>query len=593
MTSTGHNGRPDGGNIGTERPLAARAARWAGEFPQHPAYTFVDYSTDQAGVHHTLTWESVHRRACAVAARVRHVVAPGERAAILTPQGLDYVVAMLGTMYAGVIAVPVSSPDLPGHTERLRATFADCDPQCVLTNTAALQRVSRFLHEQPVPAVKEVIAVDEVDGTLADSWPGELPPTDAIAYLQYTSGSTRSPAGVEITHANMAANARQVEAAFIDGEPTLVSWLPLFHDMGLILTIALPLLYGNQAVFTDPMAFIMTPARWLRLLGEHSGVITAAPNFAYDYCVSRVPDRDKRGLDLSGVRVCVNAAEPVRAATVERFNAAFGDCGLAPEAHSTAYGLAEATVYVSAESPRHRSVVTAFDRDALAAGHAQPAAADDERASRLVSCGTPSGQRVAIVDPQTGVPLPAGQVGEIWVHGPNVARAYWRQPQRSAEVFAATMAQPGADAPAGPWLRTGDLGVEHEGALYVTGRLKDLVIVDGRNHYPQDIEATAQAAHTALRRDHLAAFAVPGEGGEGVVVVGERSTRLSATECDPVDVAVSVRRAVASQHDLRLYDFVLVEPASVPRTSSGKVARRACRQLYLDGKFDGPAGRQA
>lgn len=556
--------------------LIAQVARWAREIPQAPAYTFVDHLG--GGGRHTLTWGHADLRARALAVRLRELGGPGDRVAVLVPQGLDYVVAMLGAMYARLVAVPLFAPGLPGHGDRLAGAYADADPLIVLTTTPALPGVADFL--ATVQAPKHVLAVDTVSALLADEWEPEPAAPGDLAYLQYTSGSTREPAGVEITHGNLTANATQLWEAFEARPRTSVAalWLPLFHDMGLVATVAMPMMGGNHAVFMDPVAFVMRPVRWLRLLSEFGDVFTAGPNFAYEYTAARVTPEEKAGLDLSGVSVMLNGAEPVRPGAIEAFDAAFAGCGLRPEAHTPAYGLAEATVFVTATGRDERPVVTAFDRDALRDGHAVPAGT--AAGSILVSAGRPHGQRVRVTG-RSGRALPDGTVGEIWVQGPNVARAYWRDPARTAETFGAVLDGAVLDGAGGPWLRTGDLGVLHDGRLYVTGRIKDLVIVDGRNHYPQDIEATVQEAHPAVRRDRVAAFSVPGEETERLVVVAERSRQGQAA--DAGEVGRAVRAAVRGQHGLAVHDFVLTAAGAVPRTSSGKIARRACLRAYLEG----------
>ncbi|MFI6482421.1 fatty acyl-AMP ligase [Nonomuraea sp. NPDC050663] len=553
--------------------LLARVAQWAREIPDAPAYTFVDHLGD--GARHTLTWRQADLKARALAVRLGEVAGPGDRVALLVPQGLSYVVAMLGTLYAGLVAVPLFSPDLPGHASRLEHAFADAAPTVVATTRATLPLITGFGGTGFGGTGFEgtVVLVDAVSDLLADEFAGlpDLDPDD-LAYLQYTSGSTRSPAGVEITHGNVSANAAQLYSAF-RGTPrtsTAALWLPLFHDMGLIATIMAPIVGGNHVAFMDPVAFVMKPSRWFELLASFDDVFTGGPNFAYEYCLARCTDDELAGLDLSGVQVMLNGAEPVRPATVERFNARFAPYGLRPEAHTPAYGLAEATVFVTATGRDEPARFTSFRRDSLNAGRAVPHAGDGP-ASTLVSCGRPYGQEIRIV--ADAGPLPEGHVGEIWVKGPNVARAYWRDPERTARVF--------ADG----WLRTGDLGVVHDGELYVTGRLKDLVIVDGRNHYPQDIETTVQEADEAIRRDHVAAFAVPGDDTERLVVVAERSRRGAGTPAPEVERRV--RAAVAGGHNLAVHDFVLVEAGEVPRTSSGKIARRACREAYLAGALAG------
>jgi long chain fatty acid CoA FadD26 len=390
---------------------------------------------------------------------------------------------------------------------------------------------------------------------------------------------------VEITHANVVANARQALVAYgAHAHPvTCVGWLPLYHDMGLVLSVAAPVVRGLLSVLMDPVAFLHEPVRWLRLLATHQRALSAAPNFAYDYCASTVTEAQKAGLRLEGVFALINGSEPVRAGTADRFHAAFAAQGLVPETHCPSYGLAEATVFVSAARPGEPLRGFALDRDALATGKALPARPDDPRAVLLAGCGSPAGQRVRIADPVSRVALGEGEVGEIWVQGPNVGRGYRNQERQSQGVFGAVL----ADATTGPgaWLRTGDLGTVLDGQLIVTGRLKDLIVVDGRNHYPQDVEATVQDAHPAVRRDRLAAFGVPGGSGERVAVVAEHVRTVPLADIDIPALVRTVRAAVSAQHGLRLSDVLLVPPGTVPRTSSGKVSRALTRERYLAGAY--------
>ncbi len=566
-------------------PLIESVTRWARERPDAPAYTFVDYGTDRAGRRTSLTWAQTHERAIATAARLRRSAAPGERVALLLPQGLEYLTAMLGALYARLIAVPLFSPAHPGQSERLLGAYTDADPAVVVTTSAALPDVRRFLDIPGVAQPRDVVVADEIEPAV---WTPEPVDPDEIAYLQYTSGSTRDPAGVQVTHRNISVNAHQLWAHFGvgPGRPVvMVSWLPLFHDMGLISTLVAPIAYGFQAEFTDPVSFIRNPVRWLTLITRHrdAEVLTAAPNFAYEYCLSR--PRDLGELDLRGLRWCLNGAEPVRRRTMDRFSAAFAAAGLRLEAQTPCYGLAEATVFVTAVHGDTPPKTVRADPASLYEGALRSCAPDAARAVELVSCGTPTGQYVAVVDPLTCREAPDDRIGEIWVHGPNVALGYWRKPLHGRETFGGELVAPAAGVPAGPWLRTGDLGVVHAGELYVTGRMKDLIIVDGRNHFPQDIETTVQEAHHAVRADHVAAFAVDGPETERLVVVAERSRRVSSAELDPAEVVRVVRAAVVLAHELQLHELVVVRPGGVPRTSSGKVARSACRQRYLAGEL--------
>lgn len=568
-------------------PLVGRLATWAHRRPADTAYTFVDFAADPEGVPRDLSWGELHRRATVLAGRLRRVSAQGDRVAVLAPSGPEYVVALFACWYAGTVAVPLFPPDLPRHGERLASSYVDCAPRCVVTTSAAADRVKEFIEARPGrPAL--ILADD--DGAAAEPFTRSAASRDDVAYLQYTSGSTRTPAGVVISYGNLAANVRQLWTAFAEGRGavTAVNWLPLFHDMGLLATVAVPLLHGTRSVFFDPVAFLMRPERWLRLLSTAGTAYTAAPNFAYDYCVRRIAPAARAGFDLSRVFVWLNGAEPVRAGTVAAFADAFAGSGVDRSAICAAYGLAEATVFVAGDPPERPPTVTRFDRVALAAGTAR-VARDGAATSELVSCGRPVGQRVAIVDPDRRVRLPDGEVGEIWVYGANTARRYWRQPELTAEVFGAMLTGSGG-LPIGPWMRTGDLGVVYEGELYITGRRKDLIIVAGRNHYPQDIEATAAAAAPQVADGHVVAFAVSHFGGpdgavEKAVVVAERARSAPPGDQRPDEAARDVRAAVWAAHDLALHDVLLIEPGGLPRTSSGKLTRNLARERYLAGGF--------
>ncbi|MPY43093.1 fatty acyl-AMP ligase, partial [Streptomyces phyllanthi] len=564
---------------------------WSRQQPLQRALTHVGFpAPDSPGVHRTLGWRALDARARAVAHHLATVTSPGDRAALVLPQGLDYVAAFLGCLYARVIAVPLFGPQLRGHDGRLAAVLADCEPACLLADTATADPVRDFVRGQGLPK-PPVVAVDQLPVRRpGPDDPGPLPGDaspgpDDIAYLQYTSGSTRTPAGVMISHANVVANAHQAIEAFI-ADPrtaTTVGWLPLFHDMGLVLSIAAPVVGGFPSVLMDPVAFLEDPSRWLRLLGGYDGTVSAAPNFAYDYCVARTDPALAEELNLERVRVLINGSEPVRPGTVDRFQSAFGPAGLDPVAHCPAYGLAEATVFVTADRRTAPPTRLACDPDALAAGRIEES--QDPGAAVLVSCGAPVGQEVRITGPD-GSERPEGHIGEIRLRGPNVGLGYWK---RDADD---TFGDPEG------WLRTGDLGALHEGRLLVTGRLKDVLVVDGRNHYPQDIEETVQTALPLVRRDRLAAFGVsrPDDAdgtdgaGEELVVVAEHRRGAHLTPGDRRDAEATVRSAVSARHGLRLGTLLLVPPGTVPRTSSGKVSRAASRARFLDGGFDGGPG---
>ncbi|AUI59509.1 fatty acyl-AMP ligase [Amycolatopsis sp. BJA-103] len=549
---------------------------WARRLGDEIAVTYLDHRAGADGRAISLSWRELDDRVDVLATRLAVFAAPGERAAILARQSADYVVAFLGAIRAGLVAVPLFAPDLPGHAGRLAAVLADCAPRIVLTTADGIDDVSGFLSSTDIerPAV---LAVDTPSPVAAGerSWP--RPEPDGLAYLQYTSGSTRTPAGVMLTHRNALTNARQACDAYAieTGTTSTVSWLPLFHDMGLILGIGAPMAAGAASVLMDPLAFLERPSRWLRALTASPGAISAAPNFAYAYSASRVTEDEKSYLELSRVVSLINGSEPVLPATIAKFHDAFEDCGLRPEVHRSSYGLAEATVLVAVTEAGKAPRQVTFDRERLAAGIAIPAA-PGAASTTLVSCGFPAGQRVRIADPVTGALVEPGRVGEIQVNGPNIGAGYWGRPGESAVVFGLPPIDPESGA---GWLATGDLGVRHGGELFMTGRLKDLVIVDGRNHYPQDLEQTVET-HPAVRPHSAAVFAIEHGDGEAAVVVVERAKAIDA------DVAVAageIRRAVAAAHGLRPHDVVFLAPGEVPRTSSGKISRALCRKSYLDG----------
>ncbi|MEV7098366.1 fatty acyl-AMP ligase [Amycolatopsis sp. NPDC051045] len=512
-----------------------------------PLFTHQDHTR---AAEHTLTWTEFTTRVRVVAGELRRVAGPGERVAILAGQELAYPLAFFGALAAGLVAVPLMVPSNAAQTGRLTGVLADSGARVWLTSSAAAERL---------PAHEHVVVVDELTGPGADPVP--VPP-ESPAYLQYTSGSTREPAGAVIPHRAIVAACWQGSRAYaVDEGTTCAGWIPFFHDMGLIQLLCLPVFAGARSVFMAPAEFVHRPSRWLRQIAEHPAVFTAAPNFAYDLAADAGTGED---LDLSDVRVALNGSEPVRPRTIERFQEVFGRHGFRREAHRPSYGLAEATVYVASageEGPRG----AVFDREALAQGRA----VETDGGQELVSVGRAVGQLVRIV--RDGQEQPEGVVGEIWVHGPNVANGYWGR--GDATAFGAELDGLGG------WLRTGDLGVVHRGDLYVTGRLKDLIVIDGRNFHPQDIEAAAGEAHPAVRRDRVAAFGVTDDEGEGAVVVAECARGADA---DAREVTRAVLRAVSREHGLTLRAVRLVPSGGLPRTSSGKVARSAAKARYGD-----------
>jgi len=550
------------------------------------AYTFVDYDVDPTGFAESLNWAQLYNRVRVVADELRRHCAVNDRAAILAPQGLDYIVGLLGALEAGLTAVPLSVPMFGAHDERTTAVLRDCTPTIVLTTSSAVDAVVPAL--SGVPGSPQVIEVDALD------LDAPAPPDPAqrrlakIAFLQYTSGSTRTPAGVMVTHENLAANLAQICADYFEdtgGKPmpgtTVVSWLPFYHDMGLILGVFGPIAYGFPAVLTSPLAFLQKPARWLQLVARSSRPVTPAPNFAYELAVRRTSDEDMAGLDLGHVFSFVTGAERIQASTIRRFTDRFARFNLPETAIRSAYGLAEATVYVSSALPARVLPIVRFDYEKLAASYAKRCA--EGAGVQLIGHGKSRSCTFLIVDPETRTENPSNKVGEVWVHGDNVSAGYWRNPQATERTFGATLVDPSPGTPEGPWLRTGDLGVVSEGEFFIIGRIKDLLIVDGRNHYPDDIEATVQE----ISGGRVAAISVVDDNSEQLVTIVEFKNRGGADEAQ--DRILTVKReltsAISRSHGVRVSDVVMVPPGSIPITTSGKIRRSSCIELYLRDEF--------
>ncbi|MDT5239974.1 MAG: long-chain fatty acid adenylase/transferase FadD26 [Mycobacterium sp.] len=572
-----------------EPSIPAVLAERARQQPDDIAYTFIDYEVDPEGFTESLTWYQVHQRARVVAEELLRCGSAGDRAVILAPQSLDYIVAFLGAIQAGFIAVPLSVPQFGTYDERVSAAQRDCSPVAVLTTSAVVDDIRKFAQAQPSQRAPRVIEIDALDFDSPRTLDANVGPLPKSAYLQYTSGSTRQPAGVVVTHMNVIANLEQLMADYFEDygkvppqDTTIVSWLPFYHDMGLIVGVFIPMVAGRPAVLMSPVSFMQKPARWMQLLGANTSTFTAAPNFAFELAVRRTSDEDMAGLDLGGVVTMINGAERIHGATVRRFNERFAQFNLPDTAMRPSFGMAEATVYVVSSVGGRPPVTVRFDYEKLAAGLAKRC--ENEGGSELVSCGPPRSTTVRIVDPETGIENPAGKAGEIWLHGDHVAMGYWRNPQQTERTFGGRLVDPSPDTPQGPWLRTGDLGVMSEGELFIIGRIKDLLIVDGRNIYPDDIEATIQE----ITGGRVAAISIPDDHGEQLVAIVELKTRDGYDE-EALDRLRTVKRqvtsAISKSHSLLVADLVLVPPGSIPITTSGKVRRFACAERYRLDEF--------
>jgi fatty acid CoA ligase FadD28 len=557
--------------------------------PDDTAFTFIDYEQDWAGVAESLTWSQVYRRTLNVARELRHCGSTGDRAVILAPQGFDYIVAFFGALQAGQIAVPLSVPLGGVSDERVSSVLRDASPSIILTTSPVAGVVAEYVKSESGASAASVVEVDllGLDAPTGSGVGGEN--HSSTAYLQYTSGSTRQPAGVMISYTNMLANFEQLTSAYFahygkvpPPDTTIVSWLPFYHDMGLGLGVFLPVLSGVRAVLMSPVAFLQRPARWMQLAASNSHAYSAGPNFALELAVRKTSDEDMAGLDLSDVLAIVTGSERVHPATLRRFAQRFARFNLREAVIRPSYGLAEATVYVSARTAVQPPAIVRFDSEKLTAGNAERC--EGGAGTPLISYGVPQSPMVRIVDPDTRIECPAGTVGEIWVHGENVAMGYWRKPHETESTFGGRLVAPSAGTPEGPWLRTGDSGFIFDDELFIIGRIKDLLIVYGRNHAPDDIEATIQE----ITRGRCAAIAVPDQGTEQLVVIIEVKKRGDSDEEVMQKFGVTKRdvtSAISNSHGLGVADLVVVAPGSIPITTSGKVRRAACVEQYRHGQF--------
>ncbi len=499
--------------------------------------------------------------------------ARGGAVALLYPSGLDFIAALFGCFYAGATAVPALPPRADRSIERLTAILDDSGPIVALTTEAlraATESTWKADGKRP-----PLVATDEMFSEGDFEWAPRRPAKDAPAILQYTSGSTGSPRGAVLSHGNILHNQELIRDRFEHGDDTvMVTWLPMFHDMGLIGKTIQPVFLGRPCVLMSPGAFLQKPWRWLNAISRYGGTTSGGPNFAYDLCVDRVPEPERTGLSLDTWQVAFNGSEPVRASTLERFTRAYAPHGFRPEAFYPCYGLAEATLLVAGGKKSDPPVVST-------APDSESGDSDDSAGARLlVGCGRAEPeQQIRIVDPDGGSILSEREVGEIWIAGPSVASGYWNRPLESEATFGGRL-----PAMKERFLRTGDLGFIADGELYVTGRLKEVLIVRGRNHYPQDIEQTAEASHPALRPGCGAAFLAGENGSERLVLVQELQKKYLR---DPPlkEIARCLREAVALEHGLQLAVVVLLKTGTLPKTSSGKIQRRLCRARYLEGRL--------
>lgn len=549
--------------------------------PSLQAYTFLKSGETES---QKWTYEELHSRSQAIAASLQSLNAFGERALLLYQPGLDFIAAFLGCLYAGTIAVPAYPPRRNRNLSRLQAIATDAKAKIVLTSSSLLESLYNASEQQGLGiGGLHWLATDKVGCNQVSKWCKPIVKSDDIAFLQYTSGSTGAPKGVMISHGNLLHNLALIHKCF-EHTPNSqgVIWLPPYHDMGLIGGILQPIYGGFPVTLMPSVAFLQKPIRWLQAISRYKATTSGGPNFAYEFCVNQIKPQQLASLDLSSWEVAFTGAEPIRTETLEKFARIFAPCGFRKEAFYPCYGMAETTLIVSGGEKKALPITYKLEDVALEQNRIVKVNDTREDSREIVSCGRIAEElSVIIVNPESLTCCSSEQVGEIWVSGGSVAQGYWNLIEETQKTFHAYLADTGK----GPFLRTGDLGFLQDGELYVTGRLKDVIIIRGQNHYPQDIELTVEKSHPALRSSCGAAFAIDFNNSEQLVIVQEVE-RSYLRKLNTQEVVGNIQQAVVSQHGLQLFSVVLVKTASIPKTSSGKIRRRACRDAFLAGELD-------
>lgn len=537
-----------------------------------------------------LTYAELDREARAIGARLQSLGACRERALLLYLPGLEFITGFFGCLYAGVVAVPLYPPHptrLDRTIPRLRAIVNDTQPVAMLTSSALLSLAESLFARAPDLQALSRLATDTIDSSVAQNWHPPALDSTSLAFLQYTSGSTAAPRGVMLTHGNLLHNLAWIQHCFEHtGESRGVIWLPPYHDMGLIGGIFQPFYAGFPVTLMSPVSFLQRPLRWLQTISRTRGTTSGGPPFAFDLCVRKITAEQRATLDLSSWDVAFTGAEAIRSETLERFSSAFAPCGFRREAFYPCYGLAEATLIVSGGLKASPPVVFSVQSAALEQNRVVAASRGEKVVHTLVGCGQSlEDQQITIVHPETFTRCLPHEVGEIWIAGPSVSQGYWSRPEETKRTFQAYLAVTGE----GPFLRTGDLGFLKDGELFITGRLKDLIIIAGHNHYPQDIELTVEQSHPSLRPACCAAFSVDVAGEERLVILAEVQRHRQPERNQLLyikEVIQAIRQAVAESHELGVYTVSLLKPGSIPKTSSGKIQRHTCRTNFLTGRLD-------
>jgi acyl-CoA synthetase (AMP-forming)/AMP-acid ligase II/acyl carrier protein len=524
----------------------------------------------------TLTYQELDHHSRAIASQLQILGLSGERALLLYPPGIDYLPAFFGCLYAGVVAVPAYPPRNGRNTPRILAILQDAQTKVILTTTAILAQLKSLLADKFDIDNILWLTTDNLTPGIEEAWQEPFINIDTLAFLQYTSGSTGTPKGVMLSHGNLLHNA-EVTRQYMEHSSSskFITWLPVYHDMGLIGGVLQPLYSAFPCIMMPPAAFLQRPYRWLQAISRYRGTTSGAPNFAYKLCIEKITPEQRATLDLSSWSVAFNGAEPIRHETLERFAATFAECGFRPEAFYPCYGMAEATLMVSGSVKSALVTTKKIQKNALECNHIIDAAVNEDDLTTLVGCGrVVLQQQIVIANPETLTRCHPDEVGEIWVSGSSIGHGYWNRPEETAQTFHAYL----QDTKEGPFLRTGDLGFLHNGELFITGRAKDLIIIRGRNLYPQDIELTTERSHTSLRIGSSAAFAVEVDNEERLIVVQELEFRAKP---NLEEVTRAIRQAVAQEHEIQIYAVILIKAGTILKTSSGKIQRRACKAEFL------------
>lgn len=555
--------------------------RWrAAQQAEQHAFTFLTFR-DEMEVR--CTYAELDHQARSIGAMLQHIGATEQPMLLLYPSGIDYVAAFFGCLYSGATAIPAYPPHSARYVARIQAIIKDAQVRVVLTNTQIRHQVERWFASVPELMDLQWITTDDLAPTYATQWQQPQITGDSLAFLQYTSGSTATPKGVMVSHKNLMHNSALMRERWQpDSESVNMSWLPIYHDLGLIAGVLQPVYSGFPAILMSPASFLQSPPRWLKAISDYRGTHTYAPNFAFELCIRRTTEADRAKLDLSSCRVVINGAEPVRHDTLDRFARAFAVSGFKSNALRPAYGLAEATLVVSCGELETSYNVKYVEKDALEQHRFHELQSEDPAAQPIVGCGIAGTEvTIAIVHPEHLTTCQEDEIGEIWVAGPSITQGYLNKPEVSAQTFQTSI----TDTHAGLFLRTGDLGIMKGGELYITGRLKDLIIVNGRNHYPQDIELTVERSHVAIRPGCIIAFSAEIEHEERLIVVAEINQRYHPADGEQLDATIikkAIQNAIVEQHDVRASDIFLLKTGEIAKTSSGKLQRRACRADYLN-----------